>query len=153
MSVYDDKRAYFVLLRSEHRNVNEMLHQISTAVEQMRDLRASDPQITQVVDHLNHLRQKLEQHFSIEECEGCLDEAVARCPGLGREVDAIKAEHPRLLEQLGSLIALANQLLEGRSEQLHFIHRWQQFAAEMSDHEAAEDRILRQGLESAPTAL
>lgn len=153
MNVYDDKRAYFVLLRSEHRDVNGMLHHISAAVEQLGEPAVDDARMRELIESLNLLRVELGHHFSLEECEGCLDEAVSRCPSLGREVDAIIAEQPRLLDQLDSLIALASRLCDGDAEQSNFVDQWRRFANALNDHEAAENRVLRQGLESVATGL
>ena len=157
MNIYDDKRAYMVLLRSEHRDVNEILCHISTLVRPLGDPLTNDSRLAQVVEHLAHLRQELKRHFLVDESggclDGCLDEAVARCPSIGREVDTIKGEHPRLMEQLDALINQATCIAEGSSEQSDFSQQWERFVAELSNHEDAEDRLLVRGLESVPTEI
>ncbi len=153
MNIYDDKRAYMVLLRSEHRDVNEILCHISTLVWQLGDPITNDSRLAQVVEHLAHLRQELKNHFLVEESGGCLDEAVARRPSIGREVDTIKGEQPRLMEQLEALINQATRIAEGSSEQSDFSQQWERFVAEMSNHEDAEDRLLVRGLENVLTEV
>lgn len=117
-------------------------------VERLGELAVDDARIRELVENLNQLPQEWDQRFSMEECEGCLDEAVSGGPCLGREVGAFKADQSGLLDQLDMLSESANRLSDG-SESSHFSGPWRRLVMELSDHGSAEDRALWQGLESA----
>jgi uncharacterized coiled-coil DUF342 family protein len=150
MDPYEDNRAYFVLMRSEHRTVNEILRHISTMLDRWANEELTDVRSGELTEQLTQLRKDLEHHFLMEESDGCLDEAVSRCPSIGHAVDSIKAEHAGLLAQLDSLIGDAGQLSENGFE-IPFYRKWEQFVAQLNQHEEAEDRLLLRGLESVET--
>jgi hypothetical protein len=151
MTFDDEKRAYLVLLRSEHRQVEEKLALISAQAEGLDVAGAQDGRLAELSEHLRDLRQELEHHFFVEESGGCLDEAVARTPRIGREVDAIKAEHPQLLGQLDALVRQVDRRASGKLDPAGFVRQWEGFVAALSRHEAAEEHLLLRGLESLST--
>jgi iron-sulfur cluster repair protein YtfE (RIC family) len=147
MNIYDDKHAYLVQLQSEHRDVNKALRHITEVLDSLQCAPHEGSPVTQVADRLVALRKVLQYHFVLEDEGGCLDEAVARCPSLGKEVDAIKCEHPKLLQHLDSLIVQASQISRSLQGISSFRDRWQPFVLELSSHEDKEDQLLIKGLE------
>jgi hypothetical protein len=56
------------------------------------------------IDTLGQLRDHLREHFAQEESGGFLEESVTRMPRLAKAMDAVVADHPELLAELGRLI-------------------------------------------------
>jgi hypothetical protein len=94
---------------------------------------------------LSSLRDHLQEHFSLEEQGGFLEESVARMPRLGPAVAALVAQHPTLLAELDTIIAsLSSSTLSAMA--------WQQagqafagFAAHMTAHERNENAVVQEG--------
>lgn len=144
MRDYEECRPYVDHLIAEHRRLHAMLHQARSSIVHSggpdRDVSVDD-----IVRVLRNIRGELEHHFTEEEAGGCLDEAVSRCPRLSAEVKRIEAEHPELLLEIDRLIA---QALDSEQSVAHLVTMQRGFddlCRQLCAHEAAENRILRQG--------
>jgi hypothetical protein len=87
----------------------------------------------------------LAHHFSEEEEGGCVEEAVSHKANLGRQADDLKREDHKLLKQLDGLI----DKLRTAPQSMKLIEKdFRQFVQAICQHEAAESRIVDEGLGS-----
>lgn len=132
--------AYCTNLHSKHRMLNERIQKISQL------WKASSQRVDgDLVDQLRSLRDELGNHFHEEEIGGCLDEAVARKPTLGKEFDRLQLEHPRLLQDIDRLI---DSMEEGRlsdNQKRVITTEFSRFIDRLQRHEMAEEQILEEG--------
>src|SRR5262245_65770630 len=102
MQSESEERIYVEHLTAEHRRLDQHIHQTLARLPDWEQ-RDSANWITELLAGLAAIRQELVRHFEEEEGGGCLEEAVAHCPGLAAEVSAIEAEHANLLGDLDEL--------------------------------------------------
>lgn len=130
-------------LRLEHQRVCEALRAVEAAVNCWTE----SPQTSDaVVRHrLGRLRVLLERHFREEEQGGCLDEAAARVPRIGRAVEALYGEHAGLLALLDKVIGATKTDDEYDPPCDEVRAALFDFAQALRAHERAESEILRWG--------
>jgi len=132
--------AYCTNLHSKHRMLNARIRKISDLWKVSSQRVDSD-----LVDQLRSLREELENHFHEEEIGGCLDEAVARKPALGKEFDRLQLEHPRLLKDIDRLIDAMDQRRLSDSQRKIVTTEFSAFIDRLQKHEMAEEQILEDG--------
>src|SRR5690349_5290104 len=104
MRAYDECHCYVNHLIAEHRRLHRMLRLARNAICPPGSSESVPG--TDIVKLLGEVRAELEHHFAEEEGgDGCLEEAVSRCPSLSDDARRIESEHPRLLEDIDRLIA------------------------------------------------
>jgi hypothetical protein len=136
-----ESRSYVQHLLSEHRRLHDLLRQARRAIVG-NGVRKTAAECATI---LGAVRDELQRHFAEEEGEGCLAEAVSRCPALSEEARAIEAQHPALLSRLDVLrsqIAVAEPTAECRVETLR---EFDDLLRDLHAHEAAENNVLRRG--------
>lgn len=134
-------QAYVVHLREEHRQLNEASQKIESALAEQSHQQLPAKTSSDFVERLRNLRERLERHFQEEEQGGCIEEAVARCPGLSRSAFDLEHEHVDLRSELDGLIEEAE-----RGQPLHVLEsRYEAFAKRLRSHEAQENVILQEG--------
>jgi hypothetical protein len=136
--------AYLTQLQAEHQRLHEHLRRIE---ERWLDCELSQLQqvVTEVIGELVTLRSELASHFEEEESGSFLDEAVSRQPSLSDEARRLESEHGELLQTVDGLILQlksAESPLGSEAGQDEF----RRFVDQLRAHEAAEDRILEDGL-------
>jgi hemerythrin len=136
---FDRCQGYMRHMDQEHARLNKELRRLQSEVQ-------SGASRAAILTDLETMRRDLAAHFCEEEGEGCLEEAVSRCPSLAHEVRAIEAEHRQLLEQLDGIIA-RQRLPDGISAA-----DLESFAAAIDRHEAAEDHVVQHGFNVAVDA-
>lgn len=140
MDRYDECRVYVDHVIAEHRRLHRMLR---TARAFLAANQAADG--AAIVGVLQQVRDELAAHFREEEGGGCLDEAVSRHPGLAAEERRIETEHPQLLEAIERLIELAAARDWTAAQHVVLEHEFDAFCQRLDVHEAAENRLLREG--------
>ncbi|MBU6175900.1 MAG: hypothetical protein KGQ60_19010 [Planctomycetes bacterium] len=100
---------------------------------------------TDLVQELRSLHDELEDHFREEEVGGCLDEAVARKPALGKELDQLQLEHPNLLKDLDRLIDVMAPGYPSENQRKLITAEFSRFIDRLQKHEMAEEQILEEG--------
>jgi len=122
--------------------LSEALHQTQAAVAAWI---GSQQNAQEVVRQLMQFREEPERHYAEEEQGGCLEEAECRCPSLAGEVKRIELEHGTLRSDMDRLVAQASLLAKSSEcvEQLE--QAFQEFAARLRKHEAAENRVMAYG--------
>jgi hemerythrin len=144
MRTYEECRPYVEHLLAEHRRLHGLLRKSRAAIVQSggpdRDATPED-----IVRTLRFVRQELTEHFAQEEAGGCLDEAVSRCPRLAADAERITAEHGELLRSIESLSAKASECGRNTKERLAFEQAFDELCRQVHAHEAAENRLLREG--------
>jgi hypothetical protein len=136
---FDRCQGYLRHMEGEHHRLNHELRRLRNEVQ------SGAPRAAIVTD-LEMLRRDLAAHFREEEGEGCLEEAVSRCPSLAHEVRAIEAEHRQLLEKLDGMIA-RQRLPDG-----DIAGDLESFIGAIDRHEAAEDHVVQHGFNVAVDA-
>jgi hypothetical protein len=133
-------QAYVEHLQWAHRHLHELVCQIEHALGHAHGGVSDGERSESLARRLRELRAELQSHFCEEEQGGCLEEAVSRCPSLNCQAEAIYAEHRILDQMLEQLLArIHDRTLAEKELQRDF----QAFAAKLSAHEAAENRILQ----------
>lgn len=145
---YNESNPYVDHLQAEHRRLHNMLRVARSAILQSGgpDL---DATTTDVVRVLKQVRDEMAHHFVQEEAEGCLEEAVSRCPRLSVEANRVRAEHPDLLLRIDRLIAQALDSRNSVENRIVFERDFDELCISMHAHEAAENELLRQGFGQA----
>jgi hypothetical protein len=138
MNGYDWEKCqgYMKHMDQEHARLNQELRRLHDEVQ------CAAPRASILTD-LEMLRRDLAAHFQEEEGEGCLEEAVSRCPSLAHEVRAIEGEHRELLGQVDAMIASEKRPGGLSAEEVG------RFAAAIDRHEAAEDHVVQHGFNVA----
>lgn len=135
----NDCQPFVEHLRLEHRRLHEALHQTQAALAQWAGAKHGE---LDVVQQLIALRSELDRHYTEEEEGGCLEEAESRCPSLAGEVKRIEGEHALLRNEMDRLVEQASET-SGEVDRL--LRAFQEFAARLRSHEAAENRIMAYG--------
>lgn len=136
---FDRCQGYLKHMDDEHKRLNLELRRLHG------EMQSGAPRAAILAD-LETLRRDLAAHFREEEGEGCLDEAVSRCPSLSHEVRAIEAEHGQLLEKLDGMIA------RQRLPDSDITAELESFMGAIDRHEAAENHVLQRGFNVAVDA-
>ena len=142
---YEERRAFVTHMKAEHDRLSACVKKIEELWPSEYQKRRSPKSLTHLLDGLQKLRAEMVRHFEEEESGGCVEEAVAAQPSLGREATRLEQEHPELLEQLDALIEkLETQNEPGKPTEglRHFFHG---FARKLNAHEVIEERILEKG--------
>lgn len=145
MSASDTSSIFSRLLEADHGRLHE---KIAKARAKLREL-ASDSGGSDVASRasaaLRDLRVQLEQHFEQEAAEGCLNEAVARCPRLSHSARLILAEHAELLRETDRLIAQTECLKANPVDRESLLGAFEELARTLFVNETAERTLLLQG--------
>ena len=137
--------AYAQHLLAEHRRVHKLLTEIEDQWLRTDDSARSPDAITALRERVEKLRCELANHFAEEEAGGVLEEAAARLPDLGKEVNNLDKQHASLLADLDRIIvglytATGSGLIPGELKEA-----FEKFAGQLKAHEASENRVLAQG--------
>jgi hypothetical protein len=93
---------------------------------------------------LESVRKELAQHFAEEEAGGCIEEAIARCPGVSQEAQAVLQEHGPILTELDRLIALCRRAQPPTAEEARQIEQdVRALVRRLRQHEAVENTIMQ----------
>ena len=143
MADTEDCRPFLELLRLEHKQVHEALHQVE---QQLQQAAAGAPReaLTAAVLSLTALQQQLESHYEQEEAGGCLEEAESRAPSVAPDVRHVKEEHVVLRRDMEQLVQRA-QAATDAAAWAEVARDFAHFAEKIRAHEAAENRIMLYG--------
>ncbi len=144
MRDFEESQPFVDHIFSEHRRLAQLLIQVQSLF-----VESSVPQRQgKLLDGLQALKKELANHFREEEEGGCLDEAVAHCPGLGAEADAIIKEHADLLTRIGEVVdKLAKHTgAEGCEEAATDFHV---LVEHILNHEARENKVMAKAFGTA----
>jgi len=135
--------AYVNHIQAEHRRLDQLIRCTLEAIPNCGEYqRLSWP--APIVAGLAAIRRELVEHFAEEESGGCLEEAVARCPGLSGEADRVQAEHGGLLAVLDQLIQHSGRIQRPTQRDLLALdHELRAVAHKLRMHEAEESRIMQ----------
>lgn len=141
----DERQAIVEHLLAQHRAIDRMLCEARCDLIACRgpDVDAKREDVAAV---LQRIRTAIVHHFEQEEAGGCLEEAVLQCPQLSHEADRLEKEHSGLLLMIDELIALAQSPADKTHVEAKFERGFEKFYAEIRNHEAAENELVRQGL-------
>ena len=144
MRTYEECRPYVDHLLAEHRRLHAMLRKARSAIVHSG---GPDGDVTpaDIVRTLRFIREELAEHFAQEEAGGCLEEAVSRCPHLAAGAERITDEHAELLQALDALIAAAPDCGQSLAKRLALEQDFEDLCRRLFAHEAAENRLLREG--------
>lgn len=136
-----EARAYISHLEAEHRIIESVLAEVESELCTAFARKSADYQ--RFRDMLFALRQNLEHHFRGEDEGGCLEEAMARCPGLAEEAGDLLAERRGILRLLDHLIVQSDSRMRGCTS-ADYREAFGRFTRTLRMHEASEKRILNQ---------
>lgn len=142
MFVSDTSESFSRLLEAEHGHLRSKLAQVRAS---LRDATADAPLPQcgcRAAEALRGLRELLDRHFAREEAEGCLNEAVARCPRLSREARTILSGHAQLLRETDRLIEQTACLKANRVDRQSLFDAFEELARTLLDYETAERKLL-----------
>ena len=134
---------YFELALAEHRALHRMLRETQAAVALA--CQAADPKSAgrSAKEQISRLFEHVREHFAQEEAGGYLEEATSIVPRLGPDAAELERQHGTLLARLKYLLNSAAVAMDKKDwEEVDGYFRT--LAAELHEHEVAEDRILQQ---------
>lgn len=136
---------YVEHLVTEHHRLEQLIHRTLAALPDWETPHTAH-WLPPLIEGLEAIRREAAQHFHEEEMGGCLEEAVAHCPSLSRELTRAEKEHRELLADLDELIARAHQLHAPsvRDAQI-FSQELRAVIHKLRVHEAAENHIIEHG--------
>src|SRR6266850_3554698 len=114
------ERVYVDHLLAEHRRLDHLISRTVATLPSWDDTDAAT-WLPGMMAGLTAIREELAHHFQEEEAGGCLEEAVAHCPGLSSEVAQVEADHAKLLADLDELIQRAGQLTVPSARDAHVV--------------------------------
>ena len=141
----DDKFIYVQHMLAEHQRLDQQIRWTLATFPSWEDvdLTVWTPRMT---EGLKRIRRELEHHFREEEQGGCLEEAVAQCPALSADVQAIEAEHPQLLAEVDSLIRRCGSYMTCTASVAKEVQiAVQALVHKLRTHETLENRIMQRG--------
>ena len=139
------QRVYVDHLLAEHRRLDHLISRTVATLPSWEDTDAAT-WLPGMIAGLTAIRDELAHHFQEEEAGGCLEEAVAYCPGLSSEVTDIEADHVKLLADVDELIQRARQLTAPTARDAHVLgQELQVVVQELRVHEVQENRIMQRG--------
>jgi hemerythrin-like domain-containing protein len=123
------------LLYSSHRRLERRVLELQ---ELYRG--AKDPTDADLRDQLVSFRMELAEHIRQEDDNGCLEEAVCRCPSLGPRVAQLQGEHLELLKSLDALLGGLGRGAEFAAADV--ASALGELAVTLRRHEAMENEVL-----------
>lgn len=144
MKTQEEGRCYIDHLAAEHRHVDQLLHQALQMFPSWEELDLAD-WLLRITDQFRKVRNSLAHHFQQEEEGGCLEEAVARAPGLAAEAEVLTGEHARLLKRLDDLVRKAETAPQVLAARQALEREFRDTVAAIHRHEEAENHIIERG--------
>jgi len=131
-------------LQQEHEAVLAIVNRLETLAEQaIRDER--EPGWGDSVrDSLSSLHSHLKNHFAFEEFGGFMEEVLHALPSLSRQVERLRADHERMLADLGRVSSIAEECATATGppprELCEEVHR---FLEMLRRHENEENNLVQ----------
>jgi len=138
-----DQFVYVDHLLAEHRRLERLIHRTLASIPTWEE---SDfvGWLPAMRSGLEAVRAELAQHFKEEEAGGCVEEAIARCPGVSQEAQAVLQEHGPILAELDRLIALCRRAQPPTADEARQIeHDFRALVRRLRQHEAVENDIMQ----------
>lgn len=134
--------AYVEIVRSEHRELQGLVHQVRRALAVAARANWREVTIAPLVESLNNLKERMEDHFQKEEVDGYLDEALIQAPRFTHQAECLLTQHPQMLKQMDALFAEIPRCRQRPECWCKFKEQVQETLQEVLAHEAAENQIL-----------
>ena len=136
---------YVAQIQHEHRELNRQVDEIAQALMRQEGCEAFAECRDLYQRRLTELREHLVKHFTEEEHDGYMEEALSSAPHLAAEAMDLERENPvilqaidRILNRLNRQEVTAENWGESKSE-------FKKFARFLLTHEAHENRLLQHG--------
>jgi len=123
-------------IRQEHDELRNLLRRVHQALE---DDTSSHVQITAM---LQDLSEHVAVHFQQEETEGFFDQIVRDAPRLVSHVDALRADHTKLLETMYGMKQQAAKRDDSESWRTGLAAAFHSFSKQLMNHESKENELL-----------
>lgn len=145
MKDFEICRTYLTHVSAEHKRLDKLLRQVIAMLPNWEEATGTSWR-EPLLARIQELRVELGHHFAQEEEGGCLEEAIAQNPEVGRMADDAIAEHPRLLAMLDAIIQqLEVQRLLDANDVQRISDDFRLLAEAIRRHEAAERAVLESG--------
>lgn len=125
-------------LRTQHREIKELLGQIATMLAERR------ASVEQVGERLARLGDLLVKHFTLEEHEGYAVDVLRDAPQLLHKANALLAQHPKMAARVQNLVSIGMPRVKPVDWWTQTRERFDAFVQELLEHERNEDRLLQQ---------
>lgn len=134
--------AYVERVRSEHRELQGLVHQVRRALAVAARAGWRDLTVSPLVETLKQLQGYMEHHFAQEEAGGYLDEALIQAPRFSHEAERLMRQHPQLLQQVRELLVEIPGCQQRPALWCGFEAHAHAALQQVLAHEAAENQIL-----------
>ncbi len=98
---------------------------------------------TSLREELRVFKDHLRRHFELEEEGGFMEEVVRRWPHTASQVEALRAEHERLLREAEALLETSGRATEGQPMDAWVATCRRLFSA-IREHEWKENRLIQE---------
>ena len=148
MTEFEDYRTYTQHICVEHQRLNRLLLETRHQLDQWRAAGGKrTPQA--LVVQLSELQAELRRHFDEEDEEGCVEEAICRCPSLAHDGNELLHEQPSLRAELRQLLDTAERGEEEDIDVAAFVRQFEACCEHLQQHEAAESQVVRQAFSAS----
>jgi len=137
MATHTSEDSVYEQTQLEHEQLRERIK----FLHQRIDARPASPD--EIVKLLRELRDALMAHFRGEECDGFFDQIVTRAPQLSRQAQKLTHEHVVFLEQVDSLIQLAERSAGEPLCPPELAAQFHDFSKLLMHHESEENGMLQ----------
>lgn len=144
MKTQEESRSYINHMATEHRHLEQLLTSAAHMFPTWEEIDLAE-WLPRIVEQFKKVRSQLANHFAQEEAGGCLEEAVSRRPALAGEARNLEADHPRLLQQLGTLVQRGEHAQPTVQQCRALEHEFRALVADIHRHEEAENQLLERG--------
>lgn len=125
----------------EHRECDQFIARLEASLDSPPD--EAGLWVGGLLEHLPGLARTLREHFNAEESGSLFTDLPRRRPRFASRLEALKDEHPGILDEVNKIIDLAGGLHDGKLHELRGLNaRIQLFVARLRRHEAVENELI-----------
>lgn len=129
----------------EHQQIHFFLQQLARSMQGLEPAGADPEVMRRMSAQIDGLRERLDEHFAVEEEGGIFRALADLLPEARLDVQTLSSEHARVLEMLEMARIRAEY---GPASEGHILRaELETFLAAMSDHERREEALLKRALE------
>jgi Hemerythrin HHE cation binding domain len=100
--------AFLQEIKDDHHELRQLMHHTRAMLDHSGP---AEIEHARLFDVFGRLRDQLAMHFSLEEAYGYFEDAISVAPHLNRRAESLRAEHPRLFDDLCRMVESSEQLL------------------------------------------
>lgn len=130
----------------EHRAFRKALDALDLRLVGAAARGCSDVESAAIVEAVDDFRERLIEHFGLEEAKGYLQEIYAVAPRYAVPAERLLSEHAEVLLRMSAVAERARASASAGAEWDRALTAFRAFAGRLREHEQAEDLLLQRAL-------